>query len=317
MPRPPEGYSAFQKLVVPAAIGSACDLVSRYRNRMLDCCYNGYRGGRGAVGQLNRIKVPVVDENNVVDIGSGAIQLGELETRDVDIAVTNKESAARTIPSMAGFRSPTDLRNAHMDPLIEAVLRKSNRVLTSLLTPGNFPLYPTVRGGDTAFTRANLAEAWGNVAGTGGAPVNPAHTFFLTDHFVYGRMLGDVTQDWIEEYEVGADAAASTQQQAQLMPAFNARMDWDQMIPSSTPGKHGGCYFHRLAFGLLPVLEEDRPPGLSPVHQIVVFPTWDRNFPCTVQFWKDRDKDCWILHVFAMFGSLIVMPEYGSYMETT
>jgi hypothetical protein len=127
-------------------------------------------------------------------------------------------------------------------------------------------------------------------------------------------MLGDITQNWIQEYVVGDEAAVLAQQGARLLPQFQARMDWDQLVPAVTSGKHGGFYFHRLAIGLLPVLEA--PPVGSQVRQMVIFPTADRKFPVTVQMFPDPMNQGTVLHVFATFGYAVVVPAWGSYMET-
>jgi hypothetical protein len=156
------------------------------------------------------------------------------------------------------------LRELYLQPMIEEVLRKSNRDLAAYVSEVSFPNYTKIAGGTAVFTRLNISAAWQNVAGTGGAPVNSKDTFLITDQTAYGNMVGDSTQNFIQQFFVGDSAAVMAQQDARLMPQFSAAVDWDQTIPSDTAGKHGGLYFHRMAVGMLPVLEA-RARGL--LHQ--------------------------------------------------
>jgi hypothetical protein len=308
-----ETTSLFETLVVPAATN--VKLTPKYKNRGLDMCFNGYRSEYGTVGQTMVINVPIVDESNVSDIGSGGIDLKDTDTTPVNITISHKQSSSRRIQSFDRIRTPLDLQTQYLWPMIEEVLRKSNRSVTSLFNPTAFNAYATVAGNAAnEMNRATIASAWSNVAGTGAAPVTPADTFFLTDQTVYGNMIGDVSLNFIQQYVSGDAAAVSAQQDAKLVPSMNATLDWDQTMPTSTTGKHGGIYFHRMAVGLLPVLES--VPQDSYIRQVTIYPTMDKNFPVTVQFWHSPNDQGHVLHVFSMYGVSVIKKEWGSYCET-
>ena len=302
----------FETLVVPAA--TDVKLTPKYKNTMLGRVYTDYRGQSGTVGNTLQINVPIVDENNVANIGAGPINIVDTNQTPVNIVIAYKMDSARIIKSFDQVRTVLNMRELYVQPMIEEVLRKSNRVVANLATPTLFPNYATIAGGSNVFTRLNISAAWQNVAGTGGAPVNPDDTSFVTDQTAYGNMLGDATQNFIQQYVVGESAAIAGQQKAMFAPQFSAMVDWDQQMPTSTAGKHGGLYFHRMAIGLLPVLEPQ--PEESYIRQTTIFPTADRKFPITVQMWHDPTQQGTVLNAFATFGVNVINPAWGSYLET-
>jgi hypothetical protein len=302
----------FETLVVPAATNGK--LTPRFKNRGLDVCFNGYRSSYGTVGQTTVINVPIVDETKVTNIGSGAIALSDTATTPVNIVINQKLSSSRRIQSWDQIRSPLDLQEQYLQPMVEEVLRKSNRAVTSLFNPTAFPTYAVVAGGSNVFTRLNISSMWENVLGTGGAPESEVDNFFITDQVAYGTMVGDSTQNFIQQFVVGEAAAVAAQQSARMMPVFGAMIDWDQTVPTVNVGKHGGLFFNRYAIGLLPVLEP--APKDSYIRQMVMYPTKDKKFPLIVQFWHDPNNQGHVLHVFSQFGVAVINPAWGSYAET-
>lgn len=304
----------FEKIVAPAALNNK--LVPRYRNLFLESIYMDYQEGQvGHLGMPTVINVPVVNEDDVTDIGNGAVSVSDKANRKVELIIDRKLSVTKKIESLDSIRSAVQLKDQYMQGMLESLLRKCNGTVAAQFTSTNLDAYAVVNGfSATAFNRENVADLWANVVGTGGAPETDGDLFFITDQATFGKMVGNKANDWITEAVVGVDAATQAQQKAQLAPAFNARIDYDQKMKSTTANRHGGVFFHRMAVGMLPLPEAK--PAATFIDHMVIYPTRDKRFPVMVQFWYDAKEQAHLLHLYSIFGLKIVQKEWAGFAET-
>lgn len=306
----------FETIVAPAALNN--QLLPRYKNKLVDSIYMGYRQGQvGHIGMPTVLNLPVVNEADVNMIGSGPLVVSDKSENKVTLTIDQKQSIAKKIESFDQLRTPVDLQQQYLLGMIESLIRKVNRSVAGLITPTNFNAYnpaTIVGGSDKAFTRVDVSAAWTNVVGIGAAPETPGDLFFYTDQSAYGQMIGDKTNDWISYLTVGESAAVAGQQRATLPNAFNARVDYDQMVTSVTPNRHAGAFFHRMAIGMAPVAEN--APDATAIKHIVIPPGPGRPFPIMLQYGYSLEQQGYVLHVYTIYGLAIIKKEWCQYMET-
>lgn len=304
----------FETLVAAFAEASAAP---KYRNRLSDCVYTQYRGISAQYGQTLQINIPVVNEGDATDIGAGPIQVTDTGHNTVNIAINNNKSVSFIIKDYDQVRTPQDLRELYVDAKREALLRKINRGLANLLTATNFPNYTTITGGSAVFTRLNIAGAWANIIGAG-APVRPQDTFFLTSQVPFSNMLGDATQNFLQQYVVGDRAAVAAQQDAVFAPQFQAQVDWDQMVPQPS-GHYAAAFFHRFAIAMVPVrvpLGTGNGAGMPAPNVREGYVMLRKDLPARVQMWYDPTQQGTVVHVHCVYGQQVVRPEFGQYLQS-
>lgn len=301
----------FQTLILPAV--ASLQKPNMFRNSMMAKVYVQRQPVPGTVGQTINVNIPIVNENDVIDIGNGPIQITDEDHDTVPLVVNRNPSISRRIPDFDQARTPLDFREFYLTPAIESLCRKINRAICDQITAATFSRYTSIVGGDNVFTRPNVAAAWGNLVGPG-VPMTPGDLFFVTSHVAYSNMIGDDTNKWIQENVVGATAAESAQQSARLMPAFGAVVDFDQQMPSPAAGTYAGLFFNRNAFAVVPVT----PPTQRKPQVLETFWTPEgTGFVFRIQFWYDPTQQANILHVHCMYALAVVRPDYGSYLVTT
>ena len=268
----------------------------------------------GRVGQTISVNIPVVAENDVIDIGNGPIQITDQDHTNVTLVVNNNKSKAVRINDFDRSRSPADFRAMYLAPTIEAVLRKINRSVCTLVSSTNFSSYTSITGGADLFTRAHIATAWSNLTGAG-VPFQPGDVHFVTGNVPYANMMADTSNSWIQDSVVGTAAAELVQQQAMFAPQYGAQIDYDPMFPQPSAGAtYAGLFFNRHAIAIVPVsVVDDNAPGV----QTTFYRPEGTGLVFRIQYWYDPREQAWILHVHCVYALNVVRPQFGSYLVTT
>jgi hypothetical protein len=302
----------FQTLVLPGL--SMLKAPTMLRNSMLSKVYIQNQPLAGTVGQTVNVNIPAVNENDVIDIGNGPISITDQDHSSVQLVVNNNKSKALRIPDFDDIRSAENLVQFYMQPAIESLSRKINRSICNLVTTTNFSSYSSITGGTKVFTRLNIANAWNNLRTTG-APDEQENQFLVVGTVPFSNMMGDASQNFLQQYVVGEDAAVALQQRAVFMPQFNATVDYDPMMPQPTSGStYAGLYFHRAAFALIPVVP---PIGDKPNVKETLYQVPGSGLTYRVQLWYDPREQAFLLHVHAIYALAVVRPNFGSYLVTT
>ena len=332
--------SFFQNLVTGSATN--LQLMPEFANNFLDNCYNDYDSAtvqNAGPGYSLTMNIPKVDEGDVTDIGASGIALSNFDSTPVTITNTHKFSVSKPIQSFDMARTPVELADQVMAPMVESAMRKVNRFLatlailgyappsasaTGLVLPGSAPgapptlptgVNPKITGPTSpnpAFSRLNFAQCWNTMVNVG-APGTNLRAFLSPTP--YSNMMGDETNKFLQNYIVGAEAATSLQQTAKFMPQFGAVLDYDQHCTTlGATGTFGGVFYHKKSIAFKPFTEPVVKGTF--VKQFVFFPTKGKTVPFTAQLWHDPAKQALILHVFVCLGAKVVRPEWGIYLET-
>jgi hypothetical protein len=302
----------FQTVVVPATAQIAQPLA--YRNGAVKKITTVKQPLSGTVGQTVNINIPVVSENDVIDIGNGPIQVTDGDHASVSLTINNNKSWSRRIPDFDQCRTPVLFKELYLAPGIESVLRKINRQVCNLITATNFASYTSITGPAAVFSRLNVAAAWANLVASG-VPMTPGDVHLLVHHQPYSTMIGDDTYKWIQQNIVGDTAAAQVQQTARLMPAFGADIDYDQQMPTPTGSTYSGLFFNKNAIAIAPVTPADQISKPHVEEMLFTPPGTDLIF--RIQMWYSPDGQGLIIHIHAIFALAIVRPNFGSYLVTT
>lgn len=298
----------FETLVVPAAT-LACRAL-QYTKSYPESMFWEYQSHGGTIGQTMNVNVPKVVEADATDIGGGSISVSDTTHDTVPIVLDQHPSVAFAIKSWDKVRTPVDLQTLYLQPKMEALLRKINGYLAGLCTATNFNKYTPVTGVTGGFSRANLTDAWKNLAGAGVPVFDTGNLFLVTDQTAYATMLKD--SNFYQEAIVGKDVAELTQRKAVFAPQLNAVVKFDQQCPLST-AKSTGLFFHRYALGGVCV----QPPRLSvtgaDIKEAVVFPFRNApNFPVQIQMQSTVADQGTVIHLHAMYGAKVVRPDHGA-----
>lgn len=299
----------FQTLVLPAT--AALQAPTMYKNSMVRKIYVQDQPIPGTVGQVINVNIPTVQENDVLDIGNGPIQVTDQDHTNVTLTVNNNLSKAVRIPDFTKVQTPLDLLQFYLAPTIESVLRKVNRSVCNLVTTTNFNVHSSITGGADVFTRANVATAKGNLLGVG-VPDVMGDNFFVTGHTPYTNMWA--TAEWYQQYQAG-QGGVDLQSTGRFVPQFNTLFDYDQQFLQPSAGAtYAALLFHRAAIALVPVV----PPSEEKPHVEETFYQPDGSgLTLRIQFWYDPREQAWILHVHAIFALAVVRPNFGSYLVST
>lgn len=281
-------------------------------NSMLRSIYIQPQPQPGRPGRTIEVNIPVVSEGDVIDIGSGPIQITDQDHTNVSLTVNNNKSKAFRIPDFDAIRTPMDLLNFYLQPAIESVTQKINRSVCALVNTTNFNVHSSITGGADKFERAHLATAWVNL-NTIGVPMTPGDVTFITGTLPYGNMLAD--SNWIQESIVGLTAAEATQQRSQFAPQYQAVVKHDPMMPQPSAGAtYAALFFNSAAIALIPVVP---PTGQKPHVRETLYTPEGTGLTYRVQFWYDPREQAWILHVHACYALAVVRPNFGSYLVST
>lgn len=300
----------FNSIVLPATLQAV--QAPKFRNAMHKRVWVYPQTVSSNIGQTVSINIPTVDENDVVDIGAGPVQVKDGVHSNVPIVVNNNRSRSLKIDDFTRFRSPLDFQRLYMDAMIEAVLRTVNRSIANLAT--SFTTYAAITSTSAvanSFARADVTGAWTNLR-TAGAPDNLEDNTLMLHHVPYGAMASDSA--WLTQNIVGTPAAEGVQQTAKFMPAYNAMVDYDQTMPLTSGGKYTGLFFNRYAIGVVPVVPPaQRSAGF--LEESIVYPG-NGDLAFRVQMWLDPQQQGYIIHVHCIYGLAIIRPQFGSLLQT-
>jgi hypothetical protein len=301
--------SGLFETLVAAAVPAAKAL--KFSNKMLDHVYVGFEPNYATLGSTLNVNVPVVNEGDVNDIGSGDIVITDTSHNTYPIVFDKNQSTSFVIRNFDEIRTPQDLRNLYLDARLEALMRKVDRDLCSLVTSTNFNTYSSLTGGADVFTRANLATLWNSLAG-GGVPVDDtANMFFLTSNLPYSNMLNDTS--FAQESIVGIDAADKTRTAA-FLPQFGATLSYDQLFPQPTAGStYAGLFFHRYAIAMRTAPLQ--PMGDSNIKEITVYPR--PNLPVRIQMANSIAHQGVVINLNCAYGRAVVRATHGAYAVST
>ncbi len=246
----------------------------------------------------------------MVDIGSGPIQVTDGTHTSVPMVVNNNKSWSRRIVDFDKARTPMDFMQFYLKPGIESVSRKINRQVCNTVTSANFNSYTSITGGTAVFTRVNLSTAWANLVG-GGTPMTPGDVHFVCAPSAYGNMIGDASQNFIQQYIVGESAAVAAQQTARLMPQFGADIDYDQQMPIPAGVTTAALFFNKNAIAMVPVVPQDVD---APQVMTTTYTPEGTGLVYRIQVWYEPSFQAHILHINCMFALTVVRPSYGSYL---
>lgn len=298
----------FQTLVAPAASEAAQFLV--YQNAFLSAIYWDYQPVVASPYKDLTVTVPSVNEGDVTDIGAGSLQPTDTKNSNFTITLDRHFSSSWVIKSWDQVRTPQDLRTKYIGPRLEALKRKMNRSIASLVTTTNFATYSLISGaGADVFQRADLGGCWKNLAGAG-APLDDASNLsFLTTVTAYGNMVSDTT--FAQESIVGISASQVAYQQAKLMPLLGATAVWDQHLANYNSGKEAGIFMHRYAIA---GVTADPPSSGGAVQEMTMMIAGQ--VPCQLQFGYSLEHQGWLFNLHCFWGVKVVRSELGSLTET-
>lgn len=296
----------FFSTIVAASNQAASNLT--YSNTMLDTVFTGYEPAVGEVGQTLTINVPTIGDV-VSDIGAGDISDTNVTNDTVTLAISKKQSTSFVVRSFDELRSERDLADVYLKPRLEALVREVNADLATFISSTSFGDYSAVAGGADTFVRADLAEAWANLAGAG-VPIGDGNLFMIVHPTVYANMLSDTS--FHQESVVGVNAAEAAQQRALIAPQFGCRINWDQHCPVVS-GVYSALLYHRYAIALR-YMAEQVIAGPDYVQTTFVYPK--PNMPVKVETWYDPTKQGQRFHLSVCYGRAVVRSEMASYMAT-
>jgi hypothetical protein len=299
----------FETLVIPAAVEAAESL--KYTKAALGSIFWDYQSTHGTIGQTLNVNVPVVNQGDTSDIGSGPIQLSDTDHNTVAIVIASHPSVSFVIKSWDQVRTPTQLRELYMQPKLESLLRYNNTLLTSQFNGTNFSVYSWSPTGTNEINRTDLATGWALLANAGVPVYQQQHMCLLTNPTCYSTMFADTA--FYQAYVVGQDAAELAQQKALLVPQLNAVVKFDQQMATTTAGKQPALFFHRYAVAGLCVIPPSNK-GVGPIEETYIRPVAEApNFVVQVQAQYDIKEQGTIIHMHNMVGYKIVRPEMGVY----
>jgi len=87
----------FETRVIPAGVAAAQAL--QYTKASLRAIYWDYKAEGGEIGQTMNVNIPVVNQGDAVDIGSGPLQTSDTDQVTVPIVLSHHVSASFVIKS--------------------------------------------------------------------------------------------------------------------------------------------------------------------------------------------------------------------------
>jgi hypothetical protein len=311
----------FQTLV--AAMSNAAANLT-YANEFINSIYWEHKPVVSTPYTTLNVIIPTVDEADVADIGSGAIQVTDTDHNSVSIPYDKHFSTSFVIKAWDQNRTPQDLERTYLKPRLEALARSVNRSVASLFTTTAFGTGATpvagyaLETGATAghFTRADVEECWENMVLQGVPMEDSANLKFITTPASYGGMLADTTLSY--QYIVGQEAAAAAQQQAKLQLIYGARPVYDQHLSQLavalgfTAAKEPGILMHKYcAAGVTAQPPSSDNPAVRESIQ------WIKDvLPVQMQVGYSMEKQGTIVHLHCYWGTKVVRADYASFTET-
>lgn len=298
----------FQTLVVPASVDAAQFL--RFQNAFLQAIYWDYQPIVASPYKDLTVTVPQVSEGDVADIGSGSIEPTDTKNNNFTITLDRHYSSSWVIKDMDSIRTPQDLSSKYILPRLEAVKRKMNRGIASLVTTTNFNSYSLISGaGADVFQRTDLAGCWKNLAAAGAPLDDVLNLAFLTSVTAYGNMTSDT--NFSQQSIVGTSVSEAALQNARLMPLLGAMPYWDQHLAQYNAGDEPGIFMHRYAIAGVTADPPKAGPGVETTTMMIA-----DKVPVQLQFGYSMEHVGWLFHMHCYWGTKVVRPELGSLVQT-
>lgn len=304
----------FETRVIPAGVAAAQAL--QYTKASLRAIYWDYKAEGGEIGQTMNVNIPVVNQGDAVDIGSGPLQTSDTDQVTVPIVLSHHVSASFVIKSWDKIRTPIMLQELYLQPKLEALLRQANGYVTALFTTSSFPTYSSVQSSSgtaaaqQTFTRGNLTTMWGNLAGEGVPVYQPNNLAFITHPAAYAGMMAD--SNFFQAYIVGEGAAVDVLQRGALVPTLNAKVLFDQQVAASG-SNYVGMFLHRYAIAGVcapPPSNEE----LGQVQEVTIYPVAEApNFAVQIQMAYSIKDQGTVINLHTNLGFSVTRPDFGSY----
>jgi hypothetical protein len=313
----------FQTLV--AATTAAADSL-KYRNAFVDAIYWDFKPIVASPNTTLNVIIPTVDEADVTDIGSGALNVTDTDHNLVAIPYNRHFSTSFVIKAFDQARTPQQLQKTYIQPRLEALLRAVNRTIVQQFTTTNFgtsatpvPGYALQSGATTNyFVRSDLTPLWAILV-TEGVPVeDEANMFFLTTPTAYGGMLSDTTMSY--SYIVGQDPAQDAIQHAKLRTTLGAEPRYDQHLNllqyanGFTTSKQAGILMHRYAVAAVTAQPPPTDPAESHIEESII---WLKDsLPVQMQVGYSLEKQGTIVHLHAYWGVAPARADYAVFISS-
>jgi hypothetical protein len=299
----------FETRVIPAGIAAAQAL--QYTKASLRAIYWEYKAEGGEIGQTMNVNVPTVSIGDAIDIGSGPLQTSDTVSVAYPIVLSHHVSASFVIKSWDKIRTPVMLQELYLQPKLEALLRQANGYVTSLFTSTSFSTYTAVTAGAANdFSRANLSTMWSSLAGAGVPIYQPGNLAVITHPTVYAGMLADTS--FYQAYVVGEAAATDALQRGAVVPTLNAKVLFDQQMPTSG-GKNTLMFMHRYAIAGVcapPPSNEE----LGQVQEVTIYPVAEApNFAVQIQMAYSIKDQGTVINLHTNLGFAVIRADHGAF----
>jgi len=313
----------FQTLV--AATSSAAENL-QYQNALVDAIYWDFKPVVATPNTTLNVIIPTVNEGDVTDIGNGPLNPTDTDHNSVSVPYNRHFSTSFVLKAWDQARTPQDLEKTYIKPRLEALLRRVNSTISSLVNTTNFgtsatPVagYALLTGGTSGyFIRADLNAAWENLVNEGVPMESEDDLFFITSPTAYGGMLGDTTMSY--QYIVGQPAAVEAQQKAKLALIFGAKPRYDQhfgqqaLANGFTSGKQPGALMHRYAIA---AVTAQPPPTDQQVAQISEQIIWLKDvLPVQVQMGYSLKDQGTIVNLHCYWGVAAARADFCSLIQS-
>lgn len=282
-----------------------------YQNSFVEGSYWEYKPISAKMGQTLQVTIPTVNEGDVADIQGGPLQPTDTRNTAVDIVLNHKYSTSWVVQDYDELRSPVTLREKHIQPRMEAILRSVNHTIASLINTTNFSTHTLISGaGADVFQRADLAGAWRNLANVG-APVSDTRNLILNMNLTaYSGMIADTS--FVAESTVGVTMAEAAQQRAVIDRQYGAKLMWDQHWSVYNSGKQPAIFYHRHAIACVTA----PLPRAGQGHVIETYTKLRGQVPVKTTIGWSQEKQGWLIDIGCAWGCVVARPEYGSLLET-
>jgi hypothetical protein len=302
----------FETRVIPAGVQAAQAL--QYSKASLRAIYWDYQAEGGEIGQTMNVNIPVVNQGDAADIGSGPLQTTDTDQTTVPIVLNHHVSASFVIKSWDKIRTPIMLQELYLQPKLEALLRTANGYVTSLFTSTNFNAYTTVTSTSANdFQRGDVTKMWSNLAGNGCPMYIPNTLSLIEAPACYAGQLADT--NFFQAYVVGEAAATDALQRGSLVPTLNAKVLFDQQMPIVS-SKNTAIFLHKWAIAGVCA----PPPSnadLGQVQETTIYPVAEApNFAVQIQMAYSIKDQGTIINLHTNLGFAVIRPDFASYGQS-
>ncbi len=312
----------FQTLVAGMSRASA-NLT--YANAFIDAIYWDYKPVVATPQTTLNVIIPTVDEADVTDIGSGALNVTDTDHNLVQIPYDKHFSTSFVIKAWDQARTPQELERTYLTPRLEALKRKINRSIALVANTTNFgtgatpiPGYALLTGGTAVYyLRADIGTAWKQMVDQGVPMDDESNLFFITSPTAFAGMLGDTSMSY--QYIVGQEAAVAAQQRARLQILWGAEPRYDQhygqlgVVNGFTTAHQPGILMHRYAIA---AVTSQPPKSDNPAVQESIHWIGNNNIPVQMQVGYSMEKQGTLVNLHCYWGVKAARPDFASLIQT-